>query len=282
VSDRLECDEAGEAGRKHAHGGGGYRFGNLAYIRRTMSADAAVGKPPQDSGAGSWTAGPREPMLGPAGIDVWRVDLSASGERALGALSAQELERAERIAGPLEQRLWSRSRGVLRDLLGHYLKADPGSLELAVGSHGKPRLGGRWGGCGLHFNLSHSGELALYAFTTCGAVGVDVQVLREPSRSAQGNRAALAARVFGAEETARLEKLGPQSRERELLRLWTRHEAELKLRGTGIGAARGEDRAGGEAHAEPWIVELDIGRRAVAALASECDPTRELRLWEWA
>lgn len=220
-------------------------------------------------------------MLGPARIDVWRVDLSASGERALGALSAQERERAERIAGPLEQRLWSRSRGVLRDLLGRYLHADPGSLELAVGTHGKPRLGGRWGGCGLHFNLSHSGELALYAFTTCGAVGVDVQVLREPRLGAHGDRTALAARVFGAEAAARLGALPPQSREREFLRLWTRHEAELKRRGTGIGAAAA-DRADGEAHVEPWIVELDVGARAVAALAAKHGPARELRRWEWA
>jgi len=103
--------------------------------------------------------------------------------------------------------------------------------------------------------------------------------------AARDDRAALAARVFGAEAAARLAKLGPQSREREFLRLWTRHEAELKRRGTGIGAAsaedNGDDNGGGEAHIEPWILELDIGPRAVAALASECDRPGELRLWEW-
>jgi 4'-phosphopantetheinyl transferase len=238
--------------------------------------------PSQDSSAGSWTAGPREPALGPAAIDVWRVDLTTTGEPVLSALSAQERERAERIAGALEQRLWSRSRGILRDLLGRYLKTDPGSLELAVGTHGKPRLGGRWSECGLHFNLSHSGELALYAFTACGAVGVDVQVLREPGRGAREDHVALAARVFSGEAAARLGELPPELREREFLRLWTRHEAELKRRGTGIGAASAEHHAKGEAHAEPWIVELDAGSRAVAALATKCGRAGELRLWEWA
>jgi 4'-phosphopantetheinyl transferase len=238
--------------------------------------------PSQDSSAGSWTAGPRNPVLAPAAVDVWRVDLATAGGPALAALSAQERERAERIAGALEQRLWSRSRGILRDLLGRYLKTDPGSLELAVGTHGKPRLGGRLGECGLHFNLSHSNELALYAFTACGAVGVDVQVLREPSRGSREDHTALAARVFSAEAAARLGELPPELREREFLRLWTRHEAELKRRGTGIGAASAEDHAKGEAHAEPWIVELDVGPRAVAALASKCDGAGELRLWEWA
>lgn len=220
-------------------------------------------------------------MLAPAAIDVWRVDLSASGERALGALSAQERGRVARIVGPAEQRLWSRSREILRDLLGRYLKADPGSLELVVGDHGKPRLGGRWSGRRLHFNLSHSGELALYAFRECGAVGVDVQLLREPIQGRHGDRVALAARVFGADAAARLGKLGPESREREFLRLWTRYEAELKRRGTGIGTAGAEKRGGDEAQLEPWIVELDVGPRAVAALASERDPAGELRLWEW-
>jgi 4'-phosphopantetheinyl transferase len=213
---------------------------------------------------------------------VWRVDLSATGEQALGALSADERERAERIVGPFERRLWSRSRGVLRDLLGRYLKADPGSFELAVGADGKPRLGGRWSEYGLHFNLSHSGEFALYAFTACGAVGVDVEVLREPSRGVREHRAALAARVFGAETAERLGELPPELREREFLRLWTRHEAELKRRGAGIGAASAEEEGVGEAHAKPWIVELGVGPRAVAALAGEFVSEGELRLWEWA
>ena len=48
------------------------------------------------------------------------------------------------------------------------------------------------------------------------------------------------------------------------------------------GLDRVEDRARGEASAEPWIVELEVGPRAVAALATERDPAGELRLWEWA
>jgi 4'-phosphopantetheinyl transferase len=248
-----------------------------------MSADAAVGKPPQHSNAGSWTAGPRDPALAPAAIDVWRVDLSTTGEPAFDALSMQERERAARIVRPLEQRLWTRSRGVLRDLLGRYLKVDdPASLELAVGAHGKPRLAEPWNERGLHFNLSHSGELALYAFTTCGAVGVDVEVLRESGRGLRGDRSGLAARFFGAEEVARLGELPPRPREREFLRLWTRQEAELKRRGTGIGTADGRDRGCGEARAESWMVELDLGPRAVAALAGESLPADGLRLWEWA
>lgn len=254
----------------------------LAYIRSTMNARPGVGKPRHDSNVGSFTAGPRDPVPIPAAIDVWRVDLTATGERVLDALSVQERERAANIVGPREQGLWSRSRGVLRDLLGRYLDADPSSLELDVETHGKPLLAAPWSERELHFNLSHSGELGLYAFAAHCAIGVDVEVLRRPSRRASVDPVALAARVFGAEAASHLGALAPESRERELLRLWTRHEAELKRRGTGIGAATDSDPADGEAHVEPWIVELDVGAGAVAALAAERGPARELRLWEWA
>jgi phosphopantetheinyl transferase len=85
----------------------------------------------------------------------------------------------------------------------------------------------------------------------------------------------------------------PGSREGEFLRLWTRHEAELKRRGPGIGSPK---RASAPARAAvahsaavdseparraaPEIVELDVGSHAAAALALSC-PTNELRLWEW-
>jgi 4'-phosphopantetheinyl transferase len=253
----------------------------LAYIRPTMSVRPAAGKPRHHCSLGPWTTGPHDPVPAPATIDVWRVALTAVGERVLDALSAQERERAANIVGQREQRLWSRSRGVLRDLLGRYLDADPSSLELDAGTHGKPRLAAPWSERGLHFNLSHSGELALYAFSANGSVGADVEVMREPGRRASTDPVALAARFLGAEAAARLRELTPPSRELELLRLWTRHEAELKRRGTGIGAAAAAEQADGEARVEPWIVELDVGAGAVAALAAERGAARELRLWEW-
>jgi 4'-phosphopantetheinyl transferase len=197
-------------------------------------------------------------------------------------LDTGEDKRRARFTRERDGLIWARSRALLRTLLGRYLETDPVEVRILAGPHGKPFVDPRGQGRGLHFNLSHSGELALYAFSAHGAVGVDVEVLREPSRRPSTDPVALAARVLGAEAAAGLEALPPQAREHELLRLWTRHEAELKRRGTGIGAAAAADQADGEAHAEPWIVELDVGAGAVAALASAGGAACELRLWEWA
>jgi len=214
-------------------------------------------------------------------VHVWRVDLTTVGDELADSLCAAERERAGLgIGGEGARQQWSRSRGVLRELLGRYLRERPGAVVLNVGRNGKPQLTGD-ARRALSFNLSHSQQLALYAFTAVGSIGVDVELVREQGSRAGGDRVALARRAFGEREARRLNALQPAAREREFLRLWTRHEAELKRRGTGLGAASVEDRAGGEAHAGPWIVELDVGPRAVAALATECDPAGELRLWEW-
>jgi 4'-phosphopantetheinyl transferase len=214
-------------------------------------------------------------------VHVWRVDLTAVGDDVAGSLSTAERERARGIAREDARRRWSRSRGVLRELLARYLRERPGAVVLSVGRYGKPQLAGDGRGA-LSFNLAHSQQLALYAFAAAGSVGVDVEVVRAEGAQAAGDRVALARRAFGEPQARRLEALQPAARELEFLRLWTRHEAELKRRGSGIGAASAADRADGQAREEPWIVELDLGARAVAAVAVERGSPAELRLWEWA
>lgn len=151
------------------------------------------------------------------------------------------------------------------------------AIELTVGPHGKPELADAGDSPhALLFNLSHSQHLALYAFTAISAIGVDVQVARDASAAAETDHVALARRAFGDAAARRLHDLKPTAREREFLRLWTRREAELKRRGMGMDAAG----AGPTAHAAPWLVELDVGTQAAAAVACERHAD-ELRLWEW-
>jgi 4'-phosphopantetheinyl transferase len=222
-------------------------------------------------------------------VHVWRADLEAVTEDPSLLLCPEEHTRAERILREPDRQLWTRARGVLRALLGRYLQKDPRTLRLATGAHGKPTLVDDVTSSFVatkpasalcarpSFNVSHSGRLAVYAFTETGDVGVDVEVevARRPI-----DEVAIAARAFGPAAALRLEGLDPAIREREFLRGWVRYEAALKCRGTGIGggATRG---SGGE----PWIAELDVGLcdvdlRAAAAVALE-RPPRELCCWEY-
>jgi 4'-phosphopantetheinyl transferase len=200
----------------------------------------------------------------------------------VGLLCTEERARAERFLSDGARQRWMRSRGVLRALLGGYLQKDPRTLRFATSAHGKPVLLDDATGASalpervsarrvrISFNLSHSGQLALYAFTETGSVGVDVEVARRPV-----DEVAVATRALGPSDARRLEALDPAIREREFLRAWARHEAVLKCRGTGIGVA---DAAPGGI--DPWVAELDVGRRAAAAVALE-RPPQDLRCWDW-
>jgi 4'-phosphopantetheinyl transferase len=215
-------------------------------------------------------------------VHVWRADLAVVTDDLCDLLCEEERARAERMLQERDRRLWKRSRGVLRALLGRYLRQDPRPLRFTVGAHGKPavadnaddlRATGRpapEGASRLSFNLSHSGHMALYAFSHAGAVGVDVEATRRPM-----NEVAIAARVFGPAQARRLEGLDRESRQREFLRAWVAFEAERKCLGVGIA---GENDAG--ERARPSVTDVDVGSDAAAALATQ-SPPRDLRCWSW-
>jgi 4'-phosphopantetheinyl transferase len=211
---------------------------------------------------GSWKPGPTDLFLSDGAVHVWRAELASTEPGLNELLSRDERRRAERMASPQRRQLWVSSRAVLRALLGRYLGHDPGELRFVAGEHGKPALPGGE----VCFNLSHSAGLALYAFSSSGAVGVDVELHRR-SIDAIG----LASRMFGSEVASELERLEAPAREREFLRLWTRREATIKLYG-------GELDAG--AAGEPWITELNVGAGAAGAVAT-AKPTRKLSCWRY-
>jgi 4'-phosphopantetheinyl transferase len=196
-------------------------------------------------------------------------------------LSPDERARAERFLKPRDGLLWARAHGVLRVLLGRYLDADAGRLRFAAGKNGKPTLIDDYAGrqsepgsaapapAGLHFNLTQSGHMALYAFTQIGPIGVDVEIARRPF-----DEIAVAARAFGSPEALRLKRLRGVIRELEFLRMWTRHEAKLKCHGTGIGGG-GAEMAG----VDICSVELDVGPHGAGAVAVK-KAAREICFWE--
>ena len=247
----------------------------------TRPADTAAARrrslPQAGPARRSWAAGPAQPELQPGELHVWRADLdrlvdrtgdelhrlrSDDGERhpllsddeLHRLLSDDERARAERIAADRRRQLWVRSRGVLRGLLARYLRSEPQTLSLLATPHGKPLLAGG----AISFNLSHSGAIALYAFTAGPEVGVDVQIDRR-----QIDETAIARRFLTAADAQRLATLPPAERRTEFLRTWVRHEAAIKCRGTGLAADGALSAAAAAAGAE------GEGSTAAAAAGAE-------------
>jgi 4'-phosphopantetheinyl transferase len=215
--------------------------------------------------------GPRHPHLAPGQLHVWVADLSRVDDSICRVLDDAELERARRIARERERIAWQRSRASLRELLARYVGVGARSLQLDADAGGKPVLRSERAPC---FNLSHSGDVAVYALAR-HPVGVDVELMRAADAARRRDHVALARRAFGVPVAERLAGSAEDTQEREFLRLWTRHEAALKLAGGGIGA--GVDHA----PADAWIVELDLGSVVVAAVAS-LRPVGVLRVWRLA
>ena len=81
----------------------------------------------------------------------------------------------------------------------------------------------------LHFNLAHSGGLALYAFCLEDAVGVDVEEERELSDALQ-----ISERFFSPAERETLKSLPEERRIPAFFRCWSRKEAFFKAVGEGL------------------------------------------------
>jgi len=162
-------------------------------------------------------------------VQIWRVWLSTT-DSALGyyraALCLDELNRAERFRFENLKRSYIVSRGGLRVLLSHYLGCNPREIEFVCGQNGKPALRGM---SPVRFNVSHSGDLALYAFTLDCELGVDVERLRELD-----DLESIASRFFCAAEASELLSLRPEDRRSAFFRCWTRKEAYVKAVGDGL------------------------------------------------
>jgi 4'-phosphopantetheinyl transferase len=179
-----------------------------------------------------WSLPPKTLLLGDNEVHVWRASLelpSSRVQRLQGNLSEEELERAERFHFQRHRSHFISARGLLRTILGRYLKIEPRRLRFRYGPKGKPGLAGDTSRGGLRFNVSHSHNLALYAVTHGRQIGVDVERIR-PDLAGEK----IAERFFSPREAATLRELPAEMQQEAFYTCWTRKEAYLKAVGEGI------------------------------------------------
>ncbi len=175
------------------------------------------------------TCDARPIRLGPREVQIWGIWLTAS-EAAFACLGStltmEERQRAQRFSLEKLKRSYALSRAGLRILLAHYLGCPPNEIELICGPKGKPALRDS---SRIQFNTSHSGQMALYAFTLDCELGVDVEQLRDLD-----DPESIAARFFSNAEASELLSLKPDERGLAFFRCWTRKEAYVKAIGEGL------------------------------------------------
>jgi 4'-phosphopantetheinyl transferase len=159
-------------------------------------------------------------------VHIWNVSLSRDyvrpQDRAI--LCAAEIARADAFRFVRDAAQYVQSRSTLKRVLGIYLDLKPAEVGFRYSSHGKPELD--LPGRQLHFNLSHSHDLAVIAVSGDIEVGIDVE------RRTDLGYLDLASRFFAPCELQDLQK-SPCLPDR-FFHIWTRKEACLKAIGTGL------------------------------------------------
>jgi 4'-phosphopantetheinyl transferase len=224
-------------------------------------------------------------------IHVWMASLDVSLElleRFRSTLPPEELERVGHFYSLRDRARFVAGRGVLRNLLGSYIRLAPDRIVFSYNEYGKPALYGQHSG--LRFNLSHSGGIAVIAVTFERDLGVDVEQYSQ-CKADEG----VAERYFSPRELACFRAAPESLRTRIFLNCWTRKEAYIKARGMGfsiplnsfdVSSAPGEP-AGllttvqPEDSGEFQLEDLMLGENYVGALAAHGRGwTFELRRWQ--
>ena len=209
----------------------------------------------------TWCEPPESLSLATGEVHVWRVELNQPQhllEKFRGTLEEHELHRASRFHFEKHRRHFIVGRGVLRQLLAQYLGTKPEALRLTYGAYGKPVLNGEYKNSRLRFNMSHSHEVALFAFAEDRELGVDVEHIRADFASEE-----IARRFFSRREVETFNAIPKDEQVAAFFRCWTRKEAYIKAIGKGLSQPL-----------DQFDVTLAAEQPAALLWASEDDPSR--------
>lgn len=202
-----------------------------------------------------------KPTLLFIGLSLWRADFSLpvwQWQEAWELLSDEEKQRADRYIFPQDRERFILRRGLLRLLISFYTGLEPAQVRLGVNRYGKPFLENQRTNQPLHFNLSHSGNLAAYLFSRAGETGVDIEKI-DPAYPWE----TVSKHFCSPEEQERIFSLPESQRQRAFFALWTCKEAYVKATGQGLSALQ-DTLPGRRMDSLAWqVTPLELGEEYV-------------------
>jgi 4'-phosphopantetheinyl transferase len=165
-------------------------------------------------------------------VQVWVASLRVSDERRAElsrSLAPEERSRADAMT-PSLARKFVVARGILRTLLAGFTGTAADKLRFEYGFSGKPSLADH----NINFNISHSADLGVFAFSPDREVGIDLENERPVRRLLD-----VAQRFMSEEELRSLAATSPDQRDASFLRSWVIREARLKAEGKGVWSGGG-------------------------------------------
>jgi 4'-phosphopantetheinyl transferase len=157
---------------------------------------------------------------------LYALDLTTpSIKRFYPLLSDDEKERSEQLIHFIHRKRFIAAHGFLRSVLSLYLNEPAENIRLGKGTNGKPFINNG----SLHFNLSHSQQLAMLAIHAQHEVGIDTECLDRKNEWQKIIR-----RFFTPDEQAAISGLKETEQRRAFFQVWTRKEAHMKVTGKGL------------------------------------------------
>ncbi len=160
-------------------------------------------------------------------VELWFAKLAPLNFSFQPFLSDVEMKRALGFRSDRDAARFITRHGILRQILAAYTGVSPSVLSFTCSQLGKPALDGF---CQIRFNMSHSGDLAIYAIARERDVGVDI----EHRRQAPPEFPDIARLFFSDSEIAVLNATPADHKSDMFLNLWTQIEAKGKACGSGI------------------------------------------------
>lgn len=170
------------------------------------------------------------PMLSNDEVHVWKANLIIStSQRDLfwSFLSEDEQVKAKRFYFEKDRFNYIAGRGILRSLIAVYTQQNPNRIQFSYTEFGKPSLVNN---TQLSFNVSHSSDTILLAFTQKNAIGVDIEKI-----DATIDFQTIVKRFFSKNEAQIVLNLPVEQRATAFYKCWTRKEAFIKGHGQGLG-----------------------------------------------
>jgi 4'-phosphopantetheinyl transferase len=161
-------------------------------------------------------------------LHVWKIPLYIAESQLpqlLTLLNDEEKNTATRFRFDQHRRRYIASHAALRNILAQQLNTTACKIDIHIQENGKPYIPQT----PIHFNLTHSKDLALLAISYQGDVGIDLEYLKQGT-----NFLGIAERFFHPLEVEQLKEMAPKSREKFFYFCWTGKEAYLKAKGVGI------------------------------------------------
>lgn len=161
-------------------------------------------------------------------IHIYRTNLNCMVDKLqsfYSTLSDDECRRADQYKFEKDRLNFVVARGILREIIGHYLTIKPEDIVFSYTSFGKPYLANNT----LNFNLSHAGSLIVYILAKSKQVGIDIENIRPIPEFLD-----IAKEFFSMQENIDLNSISKDKQLKAFFSCWTRKEAFIKAIGNGL------------------------------------------------